>query len=821
MILETITSIYTVPGPAGAGKTFSACRYATNAARLGDKILIVQPSVVLIDQTMRDLQKLGSGVRITALHSGDGQDRVVRRLMQHLADTDADGEILLITHAAFERITFFERRSLWHVVYDEMPQVDYSRDFKLPDNGRLVLDCFEATSYNASYSRLQISNKTRLRDIAQNAGKDEAWAIIADFAGKLLNPSYEMFVLSEQLARFRRNPECGQKHLNVFGLLQPTIFAGFASVTLMAACLSETICYRYWSQLGTKFSGHQLIKPRFDVHPNGQLLDVHYASERDWSKRLRDKQIDIDGQKASIFDTIVVRAEHLLGSEPFVWMANKDTTDCPFTNTQNPRLPNSPHGLNNFQNLHNAVILSALNPTPAHFEFLSEVAGINPDEVKDGGYRQAVYQACGRISLRDLKSTQRKKVVVMDKATADWLAALFPGSRVQALPGDDYAPCEQKRGRKPMHKSDAARVAAFKAKRKSDLIKGLDEVNQFGETKLLYIDEYRSSRIHQGSFFSTKRSSTAFADTYGVSDEDLISLMREEHAREIPCKDFNHLICPASFDPDQAAETDRGLANIVSLRGIWLDNDGGDLSYDEFALMFPALRMVIYNTFSSTAVKPRWRVFVPTTCMMTIDAHREIIDQIKHRLMKREYYGTSYIKKHSERAGTIKAHDFDESKFSAASMFFFPAQAQNPADSFFIEYAEGREPLNPYMWIDKTVLDHRPEPERPARAEKNSNSGQTIRSPAANDDGPSSNRAQPKQQRIDAAIAAWRGAAAGEGNFEFNRLAWKLHAAGLDTSEVEGTLRCEANYARSPADRKAQIPAVVDNLRRHAKQKTG
>jgi hypothetical protein len=56
--------------------------------------------------------------------------------------------------------------------------------------------------------------------------------------------------------------------LTVFGLLQPTIFGGFASVTLMAACLEETICYRYWSQLGVELSQHPAIKPGTSLQPS-------------------------------------------------------------------------------------------------------------------------------------------------------------------------------------------------------------------------------------------------------------------------------------------------------------------------------------------------------------------------------------------------------------------------------------------------------------------------------------------------------------------------------------------------------------------------
>lgn len=498
--------------------------------------MMVQPSIVLIKQTERDLRGLDPFVRITALHSGgDDQTGVVRQIMKHLADTGAAGEILLITQIAFDRIAFFMRRSAWHVIYDEMPQIDYSRDFKLPANGHLVLDCFEARTYNATYSRLHVVDASKLQAISRNSGSDEAWAIIADFAGKLLSPYRETFVLSEQLAKFRANPLSNQKHsLTAFGLLQPTIFDGFASVTMMSACLEQTMCYRYWSQLGVKFSRHPMIKPRFEVHANGGLLDIYYASDRDWSKSLRDQQIDINGEKASVFDTVVVRAEMLLRDEPFVWMANKDVIKSPFTEGPNRRLPNSPHGLNEFKGYHNAVVLSALNPTPAHFAFLSEVAHISADEVKDSVYRQAVYQACGRTSLRDLASHERKKAVVMDNAAAEWLANVFPGARSFKLPGSDFSPSKQKVGRKPKHENSAARNAAHKIKRKAELIAGLDEVNRAGETKLLCKEGIRLSQNHYGSMFSTKMSSKAFAGTRDVSDTDLVAIMREQHARLIP-----------------------------------------------------------------------------------------------------------------------------------------------------------------------------------------------------------------------------------------------------------------------------------------------
>ena len=108
----------------------------------------------------------------------------------------------------------------------------------------------------------------------------------------------------------------------------------------------------------------------------------------------------------------------------FAWMGNRDVPDDIFKG-RGSRLPNSPFGLNCYQHLHHAVILSALNPPPAHFSFL-DALGFDSREVKRAGYWQAVYQAVMRISPRNPDDTNPKTVIVMDRATAEWLAEHVP-----------------------------------------------------------------------------------------------------------------------------------------------------------------------------------------------------------------------------------------------------------------------------------------------------------------------------------------------------------------------------------------------------------
>ena len=161
------------------------------------------------------------------------------------------------------------------------------------------------------------------------------------------------------------------------------------------------------------------------------MLTVEYISEEDWSKRHRDKRAE-DGRP--LLDHAVEAVRRRFGEAEFAWMGNLDLGDDLFGDARATRLPNSSHGLNSFTHLHNAALLSALNPPPAHFAFLDSI-GIGGDAVRTALYRQAIYQAACRTSLRDPTDATPKCIVVPDRATAAWLAEKFPGCQVGAIAG--------------------------------------------------------------------------------------------------------------------------------------------------------------------------------------------------------------------------------------------------------------------------------------------------------------------------------------------------------------------------------------------------
>jgi hypothetical protein len=844
-----VTTLYYVDGLCGSSKTYRAVRHAHRLARLGKKVLVVQPSIFLINETLMDIASLTPEVRVRALH-GETSDRVIADIVEHTKHTALDGEVLFITHAALMLLPYFHRRQDWHLIMDEIPQADWCCEFNVSETHSLITGCFtvDAEAPNLAdnrYVRALPKDHAKLERMARNKRGDQVWDIFQQFANVLSSPHWSAYVLDDQYTNLV-NHVGERRKLLAFAHLRPSLLDGFASATIMGACFKQSVLYQLWSAAGVKFMPHTAIikRLRYTTHGNGDLLTIRYATEEDWSKNLRDKKIGGDGA-LTVGDRILERITETFGNDQFVWMGNKDIQDGVFGG-RGQRLPNSPFGLNPYQHIHNVAILSALNPPPAHFAFL-DALGFDSREVKRAGYWQAVYQATMRISLRNPNDTSTKTVIVMDHATAAWMASLFPGCTVASLGGLDGMPAKGKSGRHRTHDCDADRKRAHRDRFKSELRMALDlvaggdraarhfspaiaelrqQMSEFGYGKDITLSTMDRADLDRmgGTLFTSVGRARPF-DFFPLDDiNTFIDGLRYFHQFSYGSKEANGLISPAIFDPALSDETCRGLANIRAIWGIWLDNDGGDLSHEEFAQLFPRLRMVIINSYSSTPTAPRWRVFIPTTIAMPIAAYRAITEQIMRTVNRAGYWSKKQLET-NERIKSRKRHGFDMGKLTPSSLFYLPCQAENPVDSFFIDFnSPDRAPLDPYGWAEYAANHHRLPPEQP----------EVIAGPVAEPVRPAmpatecprlrrmrellaeeevARHCDNQSRRKAAAIERWHCTPAESGNRGFFQLGVDLCRAGMSLSEVDSVLRQEAGYGRHPLQRRAQIKGIIGTLR--------
>lgn len=139
---------------AGAGKTRALAREADRRARLGGKVLFVQPTKTLIDNTIKhELRPLNPGYPLKALH-GETSPSVVGDIVRHFKECGPGGEVLFITHAAFLLEPYLENKSRWSLIFDEVPQVDRYEERKLPETHSLLTPYLEIAPFDALYCRL-------------------------------------------------------------------------------------------------------------------------------------------------------------------------------------------------------------------------------------------------------------------------------------------------------------------------------------------------------------------------------------------------------------------------------------------------------------------------------------------------------------------------------------------------------------------------------------------------------------------------------------------------------------------------------------------
>jgi hypothetical protein len=166
-------------------------------------------------------------------------------------------------------------------------------------------------------------------------------------------------------------------------------------------------------------------------------MEVRYATEDNWSRKLLAAKDDSGRRK---LDTLVDATLGYLPRE-FLYAANLAEGEK-FERRMGERAtraPNVPHGLNDYAHLHDVAFLSSLNPMPDHWRFLRDVVGMTDEEIRRAHVHVPAYQLVGRSSVRDLDCNERRRVVVPDRGTADYIEELFSGIDKGRLPDVEFA----------------------------------------------------------------------------------------------------------------------------------------------------------------------------------------------------------------------------------------------------------------------------------------------------------------------------------------------------------------------------------------------
>lgn len=253
-------------------------------------------------------------------------------------------------------------------------------------------------------------------------------------------------------------------------------------------------------------------------------------------------------------------------------------------------------------------------------------------------------------------------------------------------------------------------------------------------------------------------------------------------------KEQNKLISPSCFVKREGVDTSRGTANILFCNGVWLDFDKGNLTPKIFSSFFPKLRIIAFSTWSNTKKQPRWRAYIPTDSVMSIDEYEAITKEFLRKIIDSGYR----LKEVDPRQPLKKAHGIDLGKMAPSSLFYLPCVSQVQEDSFFLDFKKDREILGVQEWIAFGSIEKQNEQLYEL----------DLNEPESEID-------------ITPHIKRWReqGTLQGCGDSEMYVLATSLHQLGLRGSLLESILIHEGEFAHSPKDRLRQVKRIIKSLR--------
>lgn len=442
------------------------------------RVLLVQPSRALINQTFDDLiDAYGTAFPATKIHKDTmSGTNVAQAIVKHFNGAGQGGQVLLITHAAFDMVPHFHRADTWDLIFDECPKVEEAFDLNVPEEHRFLTEHVELYG-NGIYAPCLVANRAELRKIIEKGGEDDVLKVFRNAAKRLMSKGWTTYVKRDHYnSILEKNGKT--KTLSIYAVRNMIVMEKFRTCTVLSARFKETFFHHVLSYRNVDFVEYgercyesvrndPEVNFDFNRHENGHLLEIHYLPIERFSK-------GIIKRYPELIEAFIAYAIERFRQQEFIFQSNK-TIDGKEMDTSalvaagGLELGGTVHGLNCYSHIDNAFIFPALNPNDNHKMFLRYL-GLSNSEIDVGMHCNSIYQALMRSSLRNAKSTTKKVVIVPDKRVALWLADVFQGATLVSVD----IPVPEGIGRKGRPRQYADAAERKRAQRERDKIRKQD-----------------------------------------------------------------------------------------------------------------------------------------------------------------------------------------------------------------------------------------------------------------------------------------------------------------------------------------------------------
>ncbi|WP_379921710.1 hypothetical protein [Erythrobacter sp. R86502] len=636
----------------GQGKTQAVLGLMANTQ---DRYVLAQPSLRLVTQSHSDLLGKNANARAQVITSNtnSGVQQSIREAMMRPGLLAQSPNLLFVTHQGVMDLKGADRSS-WNLVVDEIPSATQHMEYKLKLTRRWVTRHLSIRDGIGDTYELVIrpghvdAVETMLRD----ARKDTLAEALMGLWSVLLNPHYRVYVTkAEWLAKGKTAR--GDVELNAHAVLQPSVFDGWKSVTLLGANAHESRLVQIWKQMGVEFASHPSIPDMSHQASTGMRLTINYLTNKTWTRHLRNVSLGRNG-----FDDLIHKLLPYLPDD-YIWTANNADSGKVENILVGRKLPPVSHGLNSYRSINAAVTLGSFNDDLSHSKFLWSAFQLSDEDLFRSQAGEMAYQMVMRTSLRVTNSNAPVAAFVPDWRTAEYLAQLLPGARVEQL---DLG-IEALKGGKPRFRvaSTPSERMARSRQKQAQAVKTSNE--------LLALHRMASgAMVGETPIMITSKAVVATRDveSHALPNWDsLRDLLESDRHRKLD-KDKAGLIVGSLMDPDATPDSVAGLANVVYTQMAWMDIDDGDITPEEASGLLGDIKHLIYSSYNNGKVtgKHRFRVVVPLSKPVDADTYRAIWQVLADRFSAAGYWVPSKAGQEVPANRPVSGLDYSKCKVS-------------------------------------------------------------------------------------------------------------------------------------------------------------
>ncbi|APU02103.1 hypothetical protein [Aeromonas phage Riv-10] len=405
--------LYTLSAIPAAGKTAAILNHIFET---NEKAIIASISRQLSKQSFEYFIGLGGDGELVDTDNRQGQKSVHDAVLKAAESND----VIFITHAALLGLRNIDSLKDFNLYIDEVPELTSFERFTF------------TTSVESHILELCKIDESGLLELREEYRKAVNKMALDGYRGtddiySTLFPLYKALLTGVPV---RLSVEGGVTQCYYVNDASSDDWSKFKSITVCSANFEQTFTGMVMKHFNGWEFEESLLKNRlaFHVYPKTARVKINVMFDDDWSRYKADKEVD----GISNYTRIENMLDTLINGE-FIYTRNSYRPRMP----KGIEVPYNPHGLNNYSDHTNVVVLFSYNPAPWQVPILKElssVVGLDENALVDAyivsKYLEPAFQLCARCDIRNEHSLKPINLYVPDMKLAKYMLRYLPDAEI-------------------------------------------------------------------------------------------------------------------------------------------------------------------------------------------------------------------------------------------------------------------------------------------------------------------------------------------------------------------------------------------------------